>query len=164
MHIDAELPRYCIHTNQPADGAREVILTWRPTDSWVSRTHRFWLPQTQKYLVRYAREKNVCRTGVFLVGTGVLALVVIIVALWIQGPLWSFRSLVDQILWAIQMLSGFFCFLNIPVGLILMLYFFSQNRPPLKCVHGRQDYVWFAGTHPGFLQRLPEWPKKPLTP
>jgi hypothetical protein len=164
MHVIAELPRYCVHTNQPADGARGGILTWRPTGTWVSRTHRFWLPQSRKYLLLYAREKNVCRTGAFLVGTGTLALVVLIAALSIQGPHWLSGSALDQVWDVIQILSGFFCCLNIPVGLILMLYFFIQNRPPLKCVHGWDDYVWFAGAHPGFLNRLPEWPRKSQMP
>ncbi|QDU25499.1 hypothetical protein ETAA8_05680 [Anatilimnocola aggregata] len=149
MHLTAELPRYCIATGDPADGAREFVLTWKNREEWLSRTHLFWLPQTRVYLNQYSRQKRRGQLGVVLLG---LASILSVVSVSPSLQFIPALSLDEVRSWLLFVALG----LVVAGGFLWLAS--AVNRPPLKQVHSWRDYIWFQGAHPEFLARLQPWP------
>jgi len=150
MHYEAELPRYCITSGEVADGARELVLSWRTPGDLLSRTHQFWLPQVRPYLVQYAREKRLAKIGMGLMALMLLLVIVGMRIVYLIAP----ANQLDAIL---SLLAITAIPLSIAV-IIVWLWWLLNSKPPLRHVHSWRDYVWFEGAHPRFLARLAPWP------
>jgi hypothetical protein len=150
MHVDAELPRYCIHTNQPADGAREFFQTWRVPGSLLSTKRVFWLPQVRALLQSYSRERSMYKLSGWLLlaaPVGIFFGIPVVVSAVTPG----FQDVAGSLVALICLACG-------GTGIMLWRIVYSKHAP-LRIVHAWRDYVWFARVHPGFLDRLPEWPR-----
>ncbi|WP_425617168.1 hypothetical protein NA78x_000839 [Anatilimnocola sp. NA78] len=150
MHMNAELPHYCITTGEAADGARELVLSWRAPGDLLSRTHQFWLPQARKYRLEYARQKGISKLGLGLMGLVPITVVFGIPALLNVVPDGR-QDVWVALLMILTLLVGL-------AGMALWLRALFTARPPLKHVNSWRDYVWFEGAHPNFLAHLPQWP------
>jgi hypothetical protein len=144
MHKDAELPRICIHTGEPAAGAREFRLAWKGQGDLLSRGKCLYLPLRYDLLRSFARSRLQSLVGLAM---GAISLLTIL-------SLPFLFQLGDWVAPAV-MLS---CLAMGFVGVVLWCVNYRHLREPIKLVYGTADYLWFAGLHPAFLDRLPSWP------
>lgn len=149
MHLNAQLPPYCVHTNEPADGAREFVLGWRELGSLAGAYHRFWFPQARRLLHANGPEKYLHRAGSVLNAICGICFVGIF-GVVLQVPQ-KYHIVVVPPLVIGSLIGGI-------GGLGLWLVASYYRRPPLRMLRSSSPYVWFADAHTGFLDRLPDWP------
>lgn len=140
MHQKAGLPRFCIHTGEPAVGAREYVLAWRPTGAIFTTSRSVLIPLCPAC----ARQFQRLRLQVF----ASLGLIVAGVALTFVGAafgVWPRPIIVTGLaLIALATLYG--------------LYALGTNTRELIVVYAQGEYLWLRGVHPNFLSRLTRWP------
>jgi hypothetical protein len=140
MHQKAELPRYCIHTGEPAVGGREYVLAWKPPGALFTTSKPILIPLCRGCIRQFLR----LRTQVFAAfALGIVG----------AGIIFSTAFVGD---WAqIAALSG--------VGLVAFailygLYALGTHSRALFVVRSQGDYLWLQDVHPDLLKRLPPWP------
>jgi len=55
MHQKAELPRFCIHTGEPAVGGREYVLAWKPPGAIFTTSKPVLIPLCRKCVRQFLR-------------------------------------------------------------------------------------------------------------
>ena len=140
MHQKAELPRFCIHTGEPAVGGREYVLVWKPPGSIFTTSKPVLIPLCRNCVRQFLRLRVqiFAALGLGIAGGGVI-LAGAFFGIW-PGTL---------------ALAG--------LGLVMFailygLYALGINSRALLVVHAQGEYLWLREVHPDFLRRLPPWP------
>ncbi len=144
LHKDAELPRICIHTGEPAAGARDFYIAWKRPGDLLSRGRHLYLPLRYDLLHAFARQRLQSLVGLAMAALALLAM--------FSLPLLS--GLGDWVFLAVVLPGlavGF-------VGVTLWWVNYGSLSEPLKVVFSAGDYLWLAGPSPAYLDRLPAWP------
>ena len=140
MHQKAELPRFCIHTGEPAVGGREYLLAWKPPGAIFTTSKPVLIPLCRACIRQFLR----LRVQIF----GAIAVGIAGAGLVFSTP---FFGNWDQTV----ALTG----LGLVIFAILYgLYALGVNSRALIVVHSQGDYLWLRDVHPGLLQQVPVWP------
>jgi hypothetical protein len=143
VHKQANLPRVCVVTGQPAAGARDQLLVWKSPGEFLSRQTHLMVPLCRKDLERYKFARRLIVSSWMLGGAALGTLVLRLLVL-------TNDSLTQSTLSGVASLAAV-------GGFAAWMGYLATNREPLTVAMGRGDYVWLAGAHRGFLQRLPPW-------
>ena len=140
MHQKAELPRFCVHTGEPAVGGREYVLVWKPPGAIFTTSKPVLIPLCRACIRQFLR----------LRAQLVMALGLAVVA----GGLVFAAALFDEWTW-IAVMTGL-CLGTFAV--LFGLYALGTNSRSLLVVRSQGDYLWLQDVHPGLLQHVPVWP------
>ena len=140
MHQNAELPRFCVHTGEPAVGGREYVLIWKYPGSVFTSSKAVLIPLCRKCIREFLRLRAQSFVGL---GLAVLGLLLMFAASTLEE--WGFVAVVGTLVF-----GGF--------GVLLWLHAYWTLGRPLSVVHAQGDYLWLQDVHPGLLQHVPVWP------
>lgn len=143
MHKDAELPRFCIHTGEPAVGGRDYELVWKVPGQVFTRQQNVLIPLCRRCIQDY----QMLRRRSFL-GLGAAAL-----SIW---PIIAFPALPVAMQSQPYLLSAGALFLSV-TGAALWLHAVWTLGRPLSVSHAWGDHLWLRDVHRDYLTRLPEW-------
>lgn len=140
MHQRVELPRFCIHTGEPAIGGREYVLAWRPPGGIFTTSRPIFIPLCRACAGQFQRLRLQVFASVALASAS-------------AGLMFVGGALGD---WPIA-------FFLVGLGLVgfailYFLYALGINSRELIVVHSHGEYLWVREAHPEFLSRLPPWP------
>jgi hypothetical protein len=144
IHKQANLPRVCVVTGKPAAGARDLLLVWKSPGDLLSRQTHLLLPLCRGELDRYIHFRWMALLGLTFMAAMVVSM---LAALAIR----SNTDWVNVLIFGTAVATG-------ASGVLLWLIGYYSAKDPLQVALGRGDYVWLAGAHREFLNRLEPWP------
>jgi hypothetical protein len=142
MHQKAELPRFCIHTGEPAVGGREYVLVWKPQGAIFTTSKPVMIPLCRKCANQFLRLRLqvFAAIGLAAIGGGLVFSAPLLNGWTEIGALAGVGVLIFAILYG--------------------LYALGMNSRQLTVVRSEGDYLWIAEVHSGLLRQVPDWPPK----
>lgn len=140
MHQSAALPRFCVHTGEPAVGGREYVLIWRRPDAFFTSSHTVLIPLCRRCIREFLRLRLRSLAALGLAGVAILLL--------FTAPMlgeWGVLAIVGTLVLG-------------TAGVLLWLHALWTLGRPLSVVRSKGEYLWLQDVHTGLLKQVPPWP------
>jgi hypothetical protein len=144
MHQNADLPRFCVHTGEPAVGGREYVLIWKQPGAIFTSSKTVLIPLCRQCVRDFQRLRLQSCLALGLAG--------LVLPLPFAAPMLGER--------AVLAIGGMLVLGTI--GVVLWVEALWTRRRPLSVARSRGEYLWLQDVHAGLLKQVPPWP--PSTP